>query len=179
MKKITTLLVMMALAITVTAQQQNIIVKRQGEGFMKANSECLIPGITADQQKQIQDLRLKQQKENLQISNELYEKRAQLRTLQQVDKPNMKSVNSKIDEISALQNKKLKLMAEHRNNVRNLLTDEQRVQFDLRGNRGGMMGKSGKMGRSGKQGRSFHFRTGEHMNGAGMGEGMHREVKNR
>jgi len=158
---------MMALAITVTAQQQNIIVKRQGEGFMKANSECLIPGITADQQKQIQDLRLKQQKENLQISNELYEKRAQLRTLQQVDKPNMKSVNSKIDEISALQNKKLKLMAEHRNNVRNLLTDEQRVQFDLRGNRGGMMGMSGKMGRAGKQGRSVHFRTGEHMNGAG------------
>lgn len=167
----------MALTLSVTAQQQNIIVKRQGEGFMRANSECLIPGLTADQQKQIQDLRLKQQKESLQLSNELFEKRAQLRTLQQVDKPNMKSVNAKIDEISALQNKKMKQSAEHRNNVRNLLTDEQKVQFDLRGNRGGMMGKAGKMGRAGKQGRTVHFRTGEHMNGAGMGEGMHREVE--
>jgi Spy/CpxP family protein refolding chaperone len=174
MKKITTLLVMMALAITVTAQQQNIIVKRQGEGFMKANPERMHSNFSEDQQKQMQELRLKLQKENLQLSNELNEKRAQLKTLQQVDKPNMKSVNSKIDEISALQNKKMKLMAEHRNNVRNLLTDEQKVQFDLRGNRGGMMGKSGKMGRAGKQGRT-HLRTGEHMNGAGMGERMHQQ----
>lgn len=177
MKKITTLLVMMALALSVTAQQQNIIVKRQGEGYMRANSECLIPGLSADQQKQIQDLRLKQQKESLQLSNELFEKRAQLRTLQQVDKPNMKSINAKIDEISALQNKKMKQSAEHRNNVRNLLTDEQKVQFDLRGNRGGMMGKSGMMGRSGGHGRSGNFKSGNHMNGSGMGEGVHREVE--
>jgi len=177
MKKITTLLVMMALTLSVTAQQQNIIVKRQGEGYMRANPERMHSNFTEDQQKQMQELRFKLQKENLQISNELNEKRAQLKTLQQVDKPNMKSINAKIDEISALQNKKMKLMAEHRNNVRNLLTDEQKVQFDLNWGKG--MHKQGR--KMHKQGVMIH-RQGEKMQMMGerihqQGQQMHREIE--
>ena len=68
----------------------------------------------------------------IQLENQLAEKRAQLKTLEQVDKPDMKAINSKIDEISALQNKRMKASAANRAKVRSLLTDEQRVMFDSR-----------------------------------------------
>ncbi len=137
MKKVSTLLVMILFVFTMSAQDQNMIVKRQGQGYMRANPHMvapkIIPDLTPEQQKEIESIKIKFQKESLQISNEIREKRAQLRTLEQVDKPNLKAINAKIDEMTNLQNKKLKLIAEHKSKVRSLLTDEQRVQFDLRG----------------------------------------------
>lgn len=84
-----------------------------------------------EQQKQMAEFKLNLQKEMIQIDNQLNEKKAQLKTLEQVDKPDMKVIYSKIDEITALQNKKMKVMITHRNNVRTILTAEQRVKFDL------------------------------------------------
>lgn len=142
MKKIATVLIMTAIALTLSAQGQNMAVKRQAEGYMRANPRALntqmLSNLTTEQQQKIESLRLKHQKESLLLANEIREKRAQLRTLEQVDKPNMKAINSKIDEISDLQNKKMKLNAEHKSKVREQLTDEQRVQFDMRSGR--MMG---------------------------------------
>jgi len=139
MKKVSTLLVMTLIALTISAQGQNMNVKRQGSGYMRANPEMvapkIIPDLTPEQQQKIESLRIQHQKESLQISNEIREKRAQLRTLEQVDKPNLKAINAKIDEMTELQNKKFKMNAEHRSKVRALLTDEQRVQFDMRGER--------------------------------------------
>jgi len=136
MKKVSTLLVMILFVFTMSAQDQNMSVKRQGQGYMRANPHMvapkIIPDLTPEQQKEIESIKIKFQKESLQISNEIREKRAQLRTLEQVDKPNLKAINAKIDEMTNLQNKKLKLIAEHKSKVRSLLTDEQRVQFDLR-----------------------------------------------
>ena len=142
MKKIATVLIMTAIAFTMSAQGQNMAVKRQAEGYMRANPKVLtthmVSNLTSEQQEKIESLKLKHQKESLLIANEIREKRAQLRTLEQVDKPNMKAINSKIDEISDLQNKKMKLNAEHKSKVREQLTDQQRVQFDMRSGR--MMG---------------------------------------
>ncbi|MDD2490620.1 MAG: hypothetical protein PHV12_00280 [Bacteroidales bacterium] len=139
MKKVSTLLVMTVIALTMSAQGQNMNVKRQNAGYMRANPEMvaqnLIPDLTPDQLEKIQSLRVQHQKESLLLANEIREKRAQLRTMEQVDKPNLKAVNSKIDEITTLQNKKYKMNAEHRSKVRSLLTDEQRVQYDLRNRR--------------------------------------------
>ena len=139
---------MLAIAVTLSAQQQVVAVK--GQGMMKANPEMMKPQFTPDQQQKMDALKLNLQKETLQINNELNEKKAQLKTLQQIEKPNMKDVNSKIDEISALMNKKMKIMASHRNSVRSLLTEEQRVQFDLRMDKGNMQGKMCKMNKMGK-----------------------------
>ena len=151
MKKVSILLTMLTIALTMSAQQQNMQIHKQG--MMKANPEMIKSQLTPDQQKQVAELSLKHQKETLQFNNELNEKKAQLKTLQQIDKPNLKDINSKIDEISALQNKKMKSSAAHRNTVRSLLTEEQRIHFDLRMRNGEKHGKMGKVGRSGRNGR--------------------------
>jgi hypothetical protein len=126
---------MLAIVLTVSAQEQNkeVVIKKMG--MMKANPAALAPKFTPEQQKQMAEFRLNMQKEMLQIDNQLNEKKAQLKTLEQVEKPNLKSIYSKIDEISALQNQEMKAMAAHKNSVRSILTEEQRVQFDLRANR--------------------------------------------
>lgn len=142
MKKIATLLVMTAVALTLNAQGKNMVAHRQAEGYMRANPKALVTemlsDITPDQQAKIESLRFQQRKESLMLANEIGERRAQLRTLEQVDKPNLKAINSKIDEISALQNKKMKMNADHRSKVRALLSDEQRVQFDLNSQKRGV-----------------------------------------
>ncbi|MFA6334230.1 MAG: periplasmic heavy metal sensor [Bacteroidales bacterium] len=135
MKKIFSTLVLLTIVLTLSAQEQKQEQKREMEikmeGFMKANPAELAPKFTAEQQKQMTEFRLNLQKEMLQIDNQLNVKRAELKTLQQVEKPNMKSIYSKIDEISDLQNKKMKAMANHKNDVRSILTEEQRVKFDM------------------------------------------------
>ncbi len=102
------------------------------KGFMGANPANLAPKFTEEQKTAMKSLRFEIEKEMLQIHNQLGEKKAQLKTLQQVDKPDMKSINSKIDEITALQNKAMKLKAANHAKVRALLTDEQRLEFDKR-----------------------------------------------
>ncbi len=144
MKKLFSMLVMFTFVLTLTAQEQKkeIVIKK--EGMMMANPAHLTPQFTPEQHKQIAEFKLSLQKEMIQIDNQLNEKRAQLKTLEQVEKPDMKSVYAKIDEITDLQNRKMKVTATHRNKVRSILTEEQRVKFDLMHAKG-MMHKRGDM----------------------------------
>lgn len=128
MKKFYVTLAMAIFAISLSAQNMPV----RDKGFMGANPAKLQPQLTAEQQESIKNLRLELRKEMIQIDNQLAEKRAQLKTLEQVEKPDMKAINSKIDEITALQNKKMKASAANKAKVRSLLTDEQRVAFDSR-----------------------------------------------
>ncbi|MFA5849468.1 MAG: hypothetical protein WC833_06270 [Bacteroidales bacterium] len=149
MKKLFSMLVMLAFVLTLSAQEQKkeIVIKR--EGMMKANPAHLAPQFTPEQQKQMAEFKLNLQKEMIQIDNQLNEKRAQLKTLEQVEKPNLKSVYAKIDEITDLQNQKMKVTATHKNKVRSILTDEQRVKFDLMQEKGMMHRGGDKMMRRG------------------------------
>jgi len=149
MKKLFSMLVMLAFVLTLPAQEQKREIVFKGEGMMKANPAHLNPQFTPEQQKQMADFKLSLQKEMIQIDNQLNEKRAQLKTLEQVEKPNMKSVYAKIDEITDLQNQKMKVTATHRNKVRSILTEEQRVKFDLMHEKGMMHRGSDKMMRRG------------------------------
>ena len=128
MKKFYITLFMAFTALSLMAQNNPVAPK----GFMGANPANLAPKFTEEQKTAMKSLRFEIEKEMLQIHNQLGEKKAQLRTLQQVDKPDMKSINSKIDEITALQNKAMKLKAANHAKVRALLTDEQRLEFDKR-----------------------------------------------
>ncbi len=126
---------------------------------MKANPLTLAPKFSPEQQKQMTEFKLELQKEMIQLHNQLGEKKAQLKTLQQVEKPNMKSIYSKIDEISDLQNREMKLMADHQNKVRSILTDEQRVRFDMNQGKLCMQHKQGMramQGRPGKENGMMH-----------------------
>ncbi len=128
MKKFYITLFMAFTALSLMAQNNPAAPK----GFMGANPANLAPKFTEEQKTAMKSLRFEIEKEMLQIHNQLGEKKAQLKTLQQVDKPDMKSINSKIDEITALQNKAMKLKAANHAKVRALLTDEQRLEFDKR-----------------------------------------------
>ena len=149
MKKLFSMLVMLAFVLTLPAQEQKREIMIKGEGMMKANPAHLNPQFTPEQQKQMAEFKLSLQKEMIQIDNQLNEKRAQLKTLEQVEKPNMKSVYSKIDEITDLQNQKMKVTATHKNKVRSILTEEQRVKFDLMQGKGMMHRGDMKMMRRG------------------------------
>ncbi|PKP06761.1 MAG: hypothetical protein CVU10_04170 [Bacteroidetes bacterium HGW-Bacteroidetes-5] len=129
MKKFYITLIMAISVLSLTAQNHQV----QNRGFMGANPANLEPKFTQEQRESIKALRFELEKEMVQVQNQLGEKKAQLKTLQQVDKPDMKAINSKIDEITSLQNKMMKAKAANTAKIRSLLTDEQRLMFDKRG----------------------------------------------
>lgn len=91
--------------------------------------------LTADQQEQVDQLYLENQKEMLPLRNDLREKQARLRTLNTAANYDQNAVNSLIDEIGEVRTDMMKKRAGHRQEIRSLLTDEQRIIFDTRQNR--------------------------------------------
>lgn len=124
------LLVLMVSALIATSI--NTAYAQRGNRPMRdsARFERGIPNLTTEQKTKIQDLRVKHLKEITPLRNELAEKKAHLKTLQSVDKPDMNAINKTIDEISALQTKIMKSNASHRIEVASNLTDEQKVFFN-------------------------------------------------
>lgn len=91
-----------------------------------------IPDLTQDQTKKIEELHIAHLKEVNQVRNQLTEKKAHLRTLQSADKVDNTAINKTIDEITSLQNDMMKKNEAHRQAVRNILTDKQKVIFDAK-----------------------------------------------
>ena len=89
-----------------------------------------VSNISTEQREQLQTLQTEKQKKLNQINNQLGEKKAQQRTLEALDKPDMKAINKLIDEKAALLGNKLKIEAEYKQKIRSILTEEQRVEFD-------------------------------------------------
>jgi Spy/CpxP family protein refolding chaperone len=104
----------------------------RGNGYDYGQGYCMnaIPDLTEDQKTRIEDLRIAHMKEMQNFRNQISEKRAHLTILQTADNVDMKAVNSTIDEITSLKNKQMKSNAAHRQKVRSLLTDNQKVYFD-------------------------------------------------
>ncbi len=96
--------------------------------------------LTEEQQEKIAGLRLEMQKELLPLRNQLGEKRAKMRTLATTENADLKALNRLIDESKDLQAEMAKLRLANRQQIRKLLTEEQRIMFDsrplgLRGNK--------------------------------------------
>lgn len=126
-----------------------------GQGYFCDN----IPNLTTDQQTKIEKQRTAQWKEMQNYRNQLAEKRTRLQTLRSADNADMNAINKTIDEMSAIQTSMRKNREQHLQDVRNLLTDDQRVYFD-NSNRGRGNGQG--YGRGNGQGRG---------NGKGRGNG--------
>lgn len=107
------------------------------------SGECIL-NLTPEQDTKVTELRTKHLKEVTPLRNEIAEKRTRLRTLQSVDKPDLKEINKTIDEMAAIRANIQKKGAAHRAEVSSLLTEEQRVLFNAR--KGNRMGH-GNMGR--------------------------------
>ncbi len=89
-----------------------------------------IPNLTEEQQQKITKLQTGMMKEMQGIHDQLAEKHAHLKTLSHAEKPDQNAINKTIDEISDLQAQMMKKRFSHRQEIRNILTDEQKVVFD-------------------------------------------------
>ncbi|HEV8512308.1 MAG TPA: periplasmic heavy metal sensor [Cyclobacteriaceae bacterium] len=95
-----------------------------------------IPNLTEDQKKKLAELKTPHAKEVLPLKNQLAEKKAHLKTLQTAEKADLNAINSTIDEMSQLQSQIMKKNAAHKQAIRKILTDEQRIAFDTRASAG-------------------------------------------
>lgn len=117
---------------------------------MVPGEQCGIPGLTPEQEKSIKKSKLAFQKEATALKNQLAEKKAHLRTLNTAEKPDNAAIDKTIDEIAALKAQLMKNRNSHYQEVRAVLTDEQKIFFDSKG--GKHKGRKAGCGGSGPHG---------------------------
>jgi Spy/CpxP family protein refolding chaperone len=132
--KVAMTLTLMFMVINVTNAQQgqrnaNRHGQRNGQGYGVEQGL----GLTDEQQTEMKSLRLKLQQETLPLRNKLGENSARLRTLSSAETADLKAINKLIDGNSQLTGNMAKLRAVSHQEVRKLLTNEQRIIFDSRG----------------------------------------------
>jgi len=98
--------------------------------------ECVVENLTPEQEARIQQLRATQLERSLKHRAQMDELRARKRSLMLEKSPDMNAVNAVVDQMTALRGDMMKEAIKHRQDVRSQLTDEQRVQFDARAQRG-------------------------------------------
>lgn len=92
----------------------------------------MILDLTEKQEEKIKKLRTERLKVLLPLQNELAEKEAQLHTLSTAEKVDMKKIYKMIEEIGAIKIQMMKERATYHQDIRKLLTEEQRLVFDMR-----------------------------------------------
>jgi len=99
---------------------------------MRANQpfHMRIPNLTDQQKEQLKSITLKNQEVIIPLRNQMREKKAHLRTLSTADNVDQKVAESVIDEIGSLRTQMMKQRLGTHQQVRALLTDEQRVWLD-------------------------------------------------
>lgn len=115
----------------------------QGQGPV-AGMYANILDLSEEQQEQISDLRTGHLKKMTELRNQMREKRARLQTLTSGDNYNEGEANQVIEQIGDIHTTMMKERTSHRQEVRSLLTEEQRVIFDSRKGRrmGQLMGRN-------------------------------------
>lgn len=152
--KVTMSLIMMVLVISAANAQQGQRSGGNGQGNGNRQGDYAQElNLTEDQQAQMQSMRLNVQKELLPLRNKLGENMAKMRTLRTAENADMKAINKLIDDNSDLRGNIAKLQAANHQEVRKMLTEEQRIMFDSREFSRGDNGSSRHQGyRQGKQG---------------------------
>jgi Spy/CpxP family protein refolding chaperone len=143
----------------------------QEAGFYRNHICNRVPDLTEDQEIKIEALRVDHLKEMNDYRNQMNELRARKQTMMSSDNANMSEINSVIDQMTAVHGKMMKASAKHRQDVRNQLTDQQKVYFDAspRNGRGNGQG----YGRSGR-GKGNYGSGGQGYGQAGYGQGYNR-----
>ena len=90
----------------------------------------MIPDLTDSQKEEMKSLHADHMQAIQPLQNEIGEKQARLRTLQTADKVNMAEINKVIEDIGQIRTEMMKIRATKHQEIRSLLTDEQRVFFD-------------------------------------------------
>lgn len=101
--------------------------QKMNKGQMDAT--CL-PGLTDEQKEKAKTFKVEFLKKITPYQDQIAEKRAHVRSLSNQENPEMDKINSTIDEISDLRAEIMKAKAAHHQDIRNILTEEQRILFD-------------------------------------------------
>ncbi|TAJ13657.1 periplasmic heavy metal sensor [Marinilabiliaceae bacterium JC017] len=88
--------------------------------------------LTDEQQAQVKQEHLKLMKEVALLTNQVAEKRARLRTLSARDNADLQAMDKVVDEMGQFQFDIALLKAKSRQHIRSILTDDQRVLYDMR-----------------------------------------------
>ena len=108
----------------------------QGNNKNQGYNSCMnIPDLSDEQEEKIKDLRTLHMKEVMPLKNILNEKRAHIKTISTGDNADINKIYAAIDEIGKLRTDIQKKGAKHRQDIRNVLTDDQRVFFDMHAGR--------------------------------------------
>lgn len=91
----------------------------------------VISDLSNEQLEKIGSLLVEKYKKLNKLSNELVEQQARQQTLEAQDQPDMKKIDKLIDEQVATIGRLMKLEASYKQKVRALLTDAQRVEYDI------------------------------------------------
>ena len=100
-------------------------------GAMHGSGHSWKASLSDEQRKKVDKLRLAYKRDKYLLKAKLKQEKVEFALLITEDSPSQSKVNSKIDQIAKLKKEKLHLKAKHKINVRKLLTEDQRVQFDL------------------------------------------------
>lgn len=100
--------------------------------------------LTKDQQKQLNKIRLEHKKICYPVKARLKQAKVELALLMTSDSPKQKDLNKKVDEILKLKGEKMRLKVDKKIKIRKMLTEDQRVQFDMRVLKKAFHGKKGK-----------------------------------
>lgn len=95
------------------------------------DASCWRDTLTEEQKAKIAKMRLGFKKKKYHIKAQIKVKKVELATLVAQDAPNQRDIEGKIDEILGLKKEKMRLKAAFKVSVRNELTPEQRVLFDM------------------------------------------------
>ncbi len=121
----------LAVAGTNLMAQPGAGMKHRGGPDNDQHAFCMaIPGLTDEQEQKLDRLRTAHLKEMTALRNDIAVKRAEIQKLETVDKPDMAQINKTIDELGSVRTEMAKKRAAHLQQVRSLLTEEQRVYFD-------------------------------------------------
>jgi len=134
---------LIGLTIDVSAQQQNRRAQNQAKGDCQVqmmnradrqgqNQQRMMTqlNLTEEQRTQIEDIHLNGQKGMIPLRNNIQEKNAQLRTLKMSEDYDSAAVNTLVEEIGELRTAMMAMRTGHQQQIREVLTEEQRIKFD-------------------------------------------------
>ena len=129
----------MVLTLFLSAITMSAVAQQKGANGNKGNGQQIcqrIPDLTDEQDSEITKLRTEHFKLMNAYKADLGILRAELNKLELAKSADQKAIDSKIDEVFTLKTKMAKQGSQHRQKVKSLLTDEQKVFFDAHSGRG-------------------------------------------
>lgn len=136
--------------------------KTQEKGNMRGPQCKGMMKLTEEQSENMETIKLEFMKETTPLKNEMKVKEAQLDAASVGDNVDIKKVNALIEEIGKLKVEMAKNRFAHKQKVRNILSDEQKIMFDANAGEKGFRGRGNGNGNKGQMEQCGEKKGGRH-----------------